>query len=241
MTQISRPRRAPKYELLAETLTERIAAMMPHQVLPTERELTKEFGVSRMTVRQAIARLVTQGLVYNIQGSGTYVAHPDVVAKTLRLTSFSEDMRQRGLVPASRILAHGAVAASGDIARHLDVPAGQELVAIRRLRLADDKPMALESVLIRSDIADWSRISVWDSLYEQLAAQGVLVTRATQSVDAVNLDHTQARHLDQAVGAAALRVTRVSYSDRGLAVEHAETIYRADRYSFEIVVSREGR
>ncbi len=232
-------RRSPKYEVVAAVLEERVRTMKPHDALPTERDLLEDFHVSRTTVRQAIQLLIRKGLVYNVQGSGTYVSNPAVVSKSLRLTGFSEDMRQRGLEPASTVLEQGTVAASPDLAVKLHVAPGAPLIAIRRLRLADDVPMALENVYLVAAVVDLQRIDVGSSLYEQLRDEGVHVTRAAQTIEAVNLDAQQARYLDQAVGAAALRVRRVSFTDRGTAFEHAETIYRGDRYSFDLVVGRD--
>jgi DNA-binding GntR family transcriptional regulator len=232
-------RRAPKYEVLAAALEQRVRSMKAHDALPTERELLEEFGVSRTTVRQAIQLLIRKGLVYNVQGSGTYVSNPAVVSKTLRLTGFSEDMRQRGMEPASTVLEHGTVVASPDLAAKLHISAGDPLVAIRRLRSADGVPMALETVYLVAGLVDRDRIDLVKSLYEQLRDQGVNVVRAAQTIEAVNVDAEQAHRLDQAVGAAALRVQRVSFTDRGIPFEHAETIYRGDRYSFDVVVARD--
>jgi len=231
--------RSSKYERVAATLEERIrAALEPHSSLPTERDLMKEFGVSRMTVRQAIQVLIGRGLVYNIQGSGTYVANPAVISKTLRLTSFSEDMRQRGLTPSSRVLASGTVPAPPKVAEALEVETASPLASVQRLRLADEMPMAIESVYLAATLVDIDGLDTSGSLYDQMAARGARVQRAAQVIGAVNLDVEQARLLDQAVGAAAMRVVRTSVTDRGHAVEYAETIYRADRYSFDVVVTR---
>jgi GntR family transcriptional regulator len=236
----SRERNVSKHEQIAAQLEERIrSSLHAHDPLPTERQLMKDFGVSRTTVRQAIQGLISSGLVYKIQGSGTYVADPAVISKTLRLTSFSEDMRQRGLEPASVVLASGTVAASPEMASVLEVEPGSPLVFVQRLRLADGRPMALESVYLLAELVDATSLDVAGSLYAQLGERGIRVERAAQTIGATNLDSHQARLLDQAVGAAAIRVVRVSYSDRGLAVERAETLYRADRYGFDVVVARD--
>lgn len=235
----SADRRAPKYEVLAAALEQRVRAMNARDALPTERELLEEFGVSRTTVRQAIQLLIRKGLVYNVQGAGTYVSNPAVVSKTLRLTGFSEDMRQRGMEPASTILAQGTVVATSELAAKLHIGPGDPLIAIRRLRSADGVPMALETVYLVAALVDLDHIDLTNSLYERLRDEGVNVTRAAQAIEAVNVDAEQARHLDQAVGAAALRVQRVSFTDRGTSFEHAETIYRGDRYSFDVVVGRD--
>jgi GntR family transcriptional regulator len=239
VTATSRPRPDTKYSALAAALEDEIAGMGPHDALPTERELMRQFSVSRMTVRNALARLVARGIVYNVQGSGTYVADPEVVTKTIRLTSFTEDMQQRGLAPESRVLATSRVDAPSELARRLHVETGAGLVFVRRLRLANGTPMALEVVHLVEAGVDWPSVDLEGSLYEQLAHQGVRVVRAAQTIGALNLDAEQARHLDQAVGAAALRVQRVGLTDRGQPFEHAETLYRADRYTFDVVVARE--
>ena len=231
-------RRKPKYEALAAVLEERIQSMEAHQALPTEREMLGEFHVSRATVRQAIQLLIQKGLLYNVQGSGTYVANRAVVSKTLHLTGFSEDMRLRGLEPASEVIDLGTATANGEMATKLHVAEGTPLLQIRRLRLADQVPMALEQVFLVASMVNGVELDGRGSLYDQLRENGVTVWRAAQSIDAVNLDAEQAHHLEQAVGAAALRVRRVSFSDRGDAFEYAETIYRGDRYNFDIVVGR---
>jgi GntR family transcriptional regulator len=230
---------APKYERLADTLQELVRTMPPDHSIPTERELLEEYGVSRATVRQAIRLLVQRGLVYNIQGSGPYVTNPAAVSKTLRLTSFSEDMRQRGLEPASQILGYETVNPPADIAAKLNVPADASLVWINRLRLADSVPMALENSFLVAALVERQEIDPTGSIYEQLERAGIVPWRAAQTIGVVNLDVHQAHQLDQAVGAAALRVERVSYTKRGEAFEYAETVYRGDRYNFDIVVGRE--
>lgn len=226
-----------KYEQLVASLQEKIATMAPHAALPTERALREEFALSRTTVRRAIQVLLRNGLVYNIQGSGTYVANPAVVSKTLRLTGFSEDMKQRGLAPSSQVLKQGPAAASAELASLLEVDLGAPLLMLHRLRLADEAPMALEEICLVTDrVRAAQPLDYGRSLYEQLNQAGIVVDRAAQTIEAVNLDAEQARHLDQAVGAAALRVTRTTYTDRGQPFERAATTYRGDRYSFEIGV-----
>lgn len=227
-----------KYEQLASTLEARIAPMAPHAALPTERELMEDFSMSRSTVRQAIRVLLGRGLVYNVQGSGTYVSDPEVVSKTLRLTGFTEDMRQRGLEPSSRVISNESLAASPELASTLQVPPGAPLRMLRRLRLADGVPMALETIYLDDDLLASSEVDFDHSIYEQLADAGIVIDRAVQTIRAVNLDVDQAHLLDQAVAAAAIQVSRVTYTDRGQPFEQAVTTYRGDRYSFQISVGR---
>lgn len=229
----------PKYELVADAIDRRAGELNPHDALPSERELMQQLNVSRMTVRRAIEQLVRRGLVYQVHGSGTFVADPSVVTKTLHLTSFTEDMVQRGLTPTTRVLNVGTAPATPEVARRLGIQPEEEVFLLERLRLADGTPMALERVHLPPLGMDWSTIDPATSLYAQMEAGGWTVERAAQTIEAVNLERTQAHALDQAVGAAALRVTRVSYTDAGQPVEHAMTIYRGDRYGYDLVISRD--
>lgn len=229
----------PKYELVADELSRRAGDLAAHDALPSERDLMQQLGVSRMTVRRAIEQLVRRGLVYQVQGSGTFVADPAVVTKTLRLTSFTEDMEQRGLTPTTTVRSTGSTGASAEIARRLGIEPGEEVFVLERLRLADGTPMALERVHLPALGIDWASVDPGTSLYAQMAAEGWTVERAAQTIEAVNLDRETAHALDQAVGAAALRVTRVTYTEAGRPVEHAMTIYRGDRYGYDLVISRD--
>ncbi|MDR0284208.1 MAG: GntR family transcriptional regulator, partial [Propionibacteriaceae bacterium] len=177
-----------KYEAVAAELRARVHLMQPDESLPTERRLAEEFTVSRTTVRQAIRALIAEGLIYNVQGSGTYVAPPGLVSKTLRLTGFSQDMRQRGLVPSSRILVLETVAATGDIAAKLGIPAAGKVFHVWRLRAADGAPMALEHVWLPEAVAVAVHFQMEQSLYDQLEAAGYTVARAAETIDAVNVD-----------------------------------------------------
>ena len=229
----------PKYAAVAAALAERIrTGLAVHDALPTERQLQAEFGVSRDTVRRALARLAAAGRVYNVQGSGTYVADPSLIRKTLRLTGFSADMRERGMVPSSRPLDCRTEPCPAEPARALGIEAGNDVVLLRRLRLADGEPLALETARLLPDAFGGTAPDPDGSLDAQLAATGHRIVRAVQSIRAVNLDPAQAHLLDQPVGAAALRVVRTGFTARGRAVEHTETLYRGDRYDYETTVER---
>ncbi|MGW3495639.1 GntR family transcriptional regulator [Streptomyces sp. NPDC001020] len=241
MTQNGAMEERPKYERVADELARQARQLQPHDTLPSERDLMQQLGVSRITVRRAIELLGRRGLVYQVHGSGTFVADPDVVTKTLRLTSFTEDMEQRGLTPSTRVLSTQVAPADAEVARSLRIDPGVEVLVLERLRLADGQPMALESVHLPPLGIDWKIIDPTSSLYAQMESIGVSVERASQTIEAVNLHPEQAHALDQPVGAAALRVTRVSYTQPGLPVELAQTIYRGDRYDYDVVISRDAR
>lgn len=232
---------AHKYATVAEGIRATIAASLsPHDALPSERDLMEVYGVSRMTVRAAIARLIDEGLVYNVHGSGTYVGSRDIFSKSPRLTSFTEDMASRGFTASSRVLAAAVVQADEDTARRLAIPTGTDCTSLKRLRLADDIPIAIEEVWLPASLLPLDNLDLGASLYAHLATRGYEVIRAEQEVSAIALDDAQCRLLDVPSGSPALCVTRVSSSFHGKLVEFARDIYRADRYSFHMAVTRDG-
>lgn len=209
------------------------------QAIPSERELCEQFKVSRMTVRQAVDALVVEGLLERVQGRGTFVAQPKVDLQ-LRLVSFPEEMRRRGLEPSLRVLAAERTTAPHPVADALDLPTGVEVYYLRRLRLADGLPMAVEE--------NWVPVGLvpglldgeaHPSVYESLTARGLAPTWGEDTIEAVQLEPEVAGHLDIAAGSAGLRIRRRTFSG-DLAVDYAVSIYRGDRYSLWVPVSAPG-
>lgn len=233
---------ALKYEHVAASIRDSIASSLaPHDALPSERELMAVHGVSRMTVRKAISVLVEEGRVYNVQGSGTFVGSADIFTKTPKLTSFSEDMISRGSVPSSKVLKLARMVAPDHVAAALGLGASNEVTQIRRLRLADSRPIALEEVYLPTSVLDTESLKLDASLYEQLRVAGHEVIRAEQEIKAITLSAMDGELLEVVAGSAALSVTRVSSSRRGQLIEFAHTIYHADRYTFQLAVTRDDR
>ncbi|MFW6724410.1 GntR family transcriptional regulator [Streptomyces sp. MAR4 CNY-716] len=234
---------AAKHETLRRALAEMIdEGLEPHQLLPSERELMQRFGVSRMTVRRAVERLTQEGRVYRVQGAGTFVAPTQTISKSLRLSSFSEDIRARRMAPASRLLELDRTAADMDCARDLFVEPGTPLVYIRRLRTADGEPMCLENVwLPESLVPGLFEHGEPESLYQWLERAGATPEAADQVIRATVLDAPQAELLGVPPHFPALQVQRVTRDTRGRAIERAVSLYRADRYDFRVTIHRERR
>lgn len=233
----------PKYEVLRLQLRRDIeAGMRPHEALPSERELMAHYGVSRMTVREALSRLVDEGLVYRRRGSGSFVADPHTITKSLSLTSFSEDIKARRMAPGTRLVLAERIAAEAQVATDLRLSPGDPVIHLERVRTADRTPMCVENVWLPVEVVgDALDPQSLDSLYERLEAIGAGPTRADQTIRATVVDARQADLLSVPPHSPALVVNRITYDSRGRAVERAGSVYRADRYDLQVTVTRSGR
>jgi len=244
MTDVTNARRAePKYEALRRQLLADITAgMQPHDALPTERKLMQSYGVSRMTVREALSRLADEGRIYRVQGSGSYVADPGTIRKSLALTSFSEDITARRMTPGAKLLTLERADADVAVARDLALSPGDPVVRIVRLRTADGEPMCLERVWLPERLVpELVNDGIGESLYETLAGYGLDPQHADQTIRATVVTAAEGKLLDVPAHSPALQVSRITYDSLGHAVERGHSLYRADRYDFHLSVSRRGR
>ncbi|WP_161880818.1 GntR family transcriptional regulator [Deinococcus alpinitundrae] len=231
---------SPRYVQVARTLESAIerGEYQPGNALPAERELAVRLGVSRVTVRQAIAQLAVRGLVVRRHGSGTFVAPsgpPVRIQHPLsRLTSFTEDMHSRGLSAGGRVLSFTAAHPSVHDAMKLNLSPGQLVYRVRRLRTAGGEALAVEESLLNAGrLGPLSAADVQDvSLYALLQARGAGPVRALRQLRAVNADDELAGLLGVSVGAALLATERLAWDAAGQPVELARAHYRGDRYDF---------
>ena len=140
----------PMYVQIEEHLKQRMqqGEFSVGTAIPSERELTEMFGVSRMTVRQSITNMVNNGLLYREKGRGTFVAAPKVEQPLSGLTSFTEDMLSRGMAPSNRLISFDKMMPYVDVAQKLQLGEGEEVFLVKRIRYADDKPMAIEKTYL---------------------------------------------------------------------------------------------
>lgn len=225
----------PLYHQLYELFQDKIrtAAWKPGDMIPPESELTALYKVSRVTVRKVLDMLVKEGLIVRERGRGSFVAHPKLEHGMTRIVSFTDDMKQRGFVPRTRILFSGLVPAPAGIAQSLSVPEGEELARIDRLRLADEEPMCVEESflvhrympgILDNDFSENSLREVKDRKY------GVRWTRAMQTIQAIPASPEIARLLSIKAGAPVLSFERVTYAQNDIPMEYLRVSYRADRY-----------
>ncbi|NIM94084.1 MAG: UTRA domain-containing protein [Anaerolineales bacterium] len=233
--QIDRESKLPLYQQLYELLRTKIQNKEwgPGDMLPTETELLEQYQVSRATVRQALDELVNESLIYRERGRGTFVSHPTVDQTLVRIVSFTEDMRQRGFKPGTRVLFFGLVPATQELAEKLEVPLGEELVRLERLRLADGEPMSIEeSHLIHSACPgvcdfDYAHNSLRETLEK---ACDIRLTRANQVIRAIPAPDHLVDTLSIQPDTALLFIERISYSQHNLPIEFLRLYHRGDRY-----------
>jgi GntR family transcriptional regulator len=228
--------RSPKGEQLRSILEDLIATLKPGDPLPSERELAVRYDVARMTVRAEITQLAAEGLVARVQGRGTFVAEPRV-AQAAALSSFTEDMRARGLTAGSRVLSHEVVAADELVAARLGLKAAAPVVRIRRVRTADGEPMALEEVCLAAerfgalegaDLEDGSLFEVLETRF------GARFPHADQRVVATEIVGDDANLLRVAPGRAGLLFHTILLDDDGAPVAYAWSLFRGDRYEIRL-------
>jgi GntR family transcriptional regulator len=233
-TDMSITAREPKYWGLKRHLLELLDTMAAGAPIPTERSLADEFDVSRTTVRQALAELTVEGRLHRVQGKGTFVAEPKV-AQRLQLSSYTEDMRAQGLRPSSRLLSIGEETAEGELAAMLGVRAGAKVIRLRRLRLADGEPMAIETTHLPSGRFRGIRkhLAEGGSLYELLTERyGVRMGHAEETIETSLASPAEAELLGADVGLPMLLLSRNSFDVDGKPVEWVHSVYRGDRYKF---------
>jgi GntR family transcriptional regulator len=211
----------------------------PGDAIPSERALVGSLAVSRVTVRQAIADLVAAGVLERVHGKGTYLAGPQVNSR-LHLTSFSREMRERGLVPATVVLAATEQPADDDVCYALRIRSGQSVVRVERLRTADGSPMAYEVGHYPSALFPGLLQRELGSLYDVFASEyGVVVSSGEQTVRAESADAHQAQILGIAKRAPLLVQERVTYAGER-AIEMSTSWYRADRYRIHMAITPRG-
>ncbi|HEY3364438.1 MAG TPA: GntR family transcriptional regulator [Symbiobacteriaceae bacterium] len=217
-------------------------AYRPGDRIPSERELTDQFGVSRMTARQALKELESQGYLYRVQGRGTFVATPKLEQPLIALTSFTEDMLRRGLVAGAQVISSREVLAGFHVGHALGIEQAAPVFRLERLRLADGQPMALEVAHLPVALCpglttvDFSQVSLYGILAERFA---IRLRRASQSLEAVAASAYEAEVLHAREGVPLLLMERLARDEGGRPVEFVRSWYRGDRYRFTTELIRQ--
>jgi GntR family transcriptional regulator len=230
--------RRPKGDQLREILTALIGGMPPGEMLPSERVLAERYGVARGTVRQELDALVTEGLAVRRAGYGTFVAERKFLHSST-LSSFSHDMRARGLRPGATVVSVSVEPAGTPQAVRLEVPIGTPVIHLTRVRTADGAPIALEKAQLPGlRFAGIEDVDFTDaSLYDLLAARwDVHRLTGERRISAVQPTRAEAKLLE-------IPVTQPCFAIEGMArdavgvVEYGRSLYRGDRYDMLVRVT----
>jgi GntR family transcriptional regulator len=221
-----------KQDEIRERVMDLIETMEVGQAIPSERRLCEQLGVSRLTVRAALDELVREGHLTRRHGSGTYVSRPKI-AQPLTLTSFSEDMRRRGMAPGSRTLELSVVSAGARLGRRLQLSPEEPIVRVKRLRLADGEPMALEVLHVPAVmVPGLSQADLENrSFYELLAERyGIVIAAGSQTIEPTVTNEEESEALGVPLHSPAFLFERTTLNEAGRPVEFVRSFYRGDRY-----------
>src|SRR4051812_42715763 len=237
--QIDRTSPVPLYHQLAEQLTAAISegVLRPGDPFENELAMADRLGLSRPTVRRAIAELVNKGLLVRRRGIGTTVAN-QMVHRRAELTSLYDDLAREGRKPRTDVLSLVRDAKDDRAAEALGLPPGTPLVAIVRLRYAGDMPLAIMRNWLPPTMEDLTADQLEeDGLYAVLRAGGIRPTVARQRIGARNATAEERRTLHMSKAEPLVTMTRSAYDADGSPVEFGDHCYRADQYSVDVVVS----
>lgn len=229
------PDYTPRYIEIELRLRSRIARLRPDDSVPSDADLCAEFGVSRMTARNAMQRLVDDGLVVRLPGRGSFVAHRPVDRQLSNLWGFSEEMQARGMRPSSTLVSAELRGVEPDEAAALRLPAGSDVVVVERVRLADTLPMAYElAVLAPQCVGVLEADLATSSLHAAMVSVGVRPHHGRSSVTAQTARAADRRHLGVGPRTALLVERRLIVDEHAVPVEWTESRYVPDRYALSI-------
>jgi GntR family transcriptional regulator len=236
---------SPLYEQLISIIRQNVreGRLSPGDPLPSESEFCEHYGISRSTVRAALAELEEEGLVVRHQGKGSFVSRPRIVRSLHNLYSFTDEITAMGLVPHSRVLAYEVITPGEEIKRHLGLVDPEEKVfSITRIRYAGDEPLALEMAFIPRRICPFLTQAMMEegSLYNALIREaGIRLGHAQETYEAMLLGENEAALLGVPKDSSAFFVQRVSYTDSDDVFEYTVMIVRGDRCRYEVDLTAE--
>ena len=234
----------PYYLQLMDILRDKVqqGEWLPGHQIPGEQDLCEFYHVSRTVVRQALRELEYEGVISRHKGKGTFISLPKISEGLVqKLTGFYQDMVERGLKPGTKVLHQNVVTSNEKIANLLNIPTGQSVIDIQRLRSINDEPIQLVTTYIPYDICPaLATVDLTNrSLYEFLESEcGILLSKGHRYIEAVLANEYEASLLGIERGSPLLLLDSVSYSETGQAIEYYHALHRGDRSRFEVELVR---
>ncbi|MEA4813103.1 MAG: GntR family transcriptional regulator [Anaerolineaceae bacterium] len=234
----------PRTNQVADKIREYLfgQTLVPGACLPPERELSQKFELSRLTLRKILADFEAEGLITRIPNKGTFFSLERVPQNVSRLTSFTQDMQRRNMVSNSIILKAGKFKANPSLCDKLGIAPTEGVFLLRRLRLANKLPMAIEDCFLPEKLAEQIKPEIQDdfSLYKTLQTQlGIFPAKATQIIEVCTLNAEERKLLGKICPPAALFIRRTSGDKNGTIFEYVESKYRGDRYFLTMDLTQE--
>lgn len=240
--EINKKSPIPIYHQLYEILKKKIknGTFKAGEYLPSENKLAEYYGVSRLTVRQALSELVEEGMVKKRRGKGTLIVHPKNIENLTELRGFTDDARMSGHVASSIVFENRLVDAPNVITDKLKLPIGSKVILLKRLRLLDEVPYAIEWAYINPAIdtrilnileMDMSKSSLYDFFRNTLA---IKMQYADETLEVAQADGENAEFLKINAGDCVVLRKRFTYIDDEKCVEYVQSLYRGDKYKFSI-------
>lgn len=227
----------PLYMQIADSLLEQITSgkLPPEERLPSERELSKQLNVSRMTLRAALHVLDSKGLLVRRPGDGTYIAKPKIERQADKLVPFTDGMRKRGYQVSARLIVLEQRLAKVSIASKLRIPVSSAIYYCQRLRLINQEPVMLEQFSVPA--RRFPNLEIYDlekrSFYEIAESEyGITFQQAQQSLEAVAATEFEAELLEIEPGAPLMLERRLAFDPDGQPAEYGQDLYRGDRFRF---------
>jgi GntR family transcriptional regulator len=233
----------PLYSQVRERLRERIAdgTYAPQARLPAESEIGAFFGVSRITVRQALGDLQKEGLIVKVPGKGTFVAQARPSQELARLEGFGEAMSRKGHRIVNRVTRHAQVAAAPDVAARLALAPGAPVTEIRRVRRLDHEPVSFEITYLPTSIGERLRgenLAERDIFLILETDYGIALSHADVRIGAVNADAALAAALRVEPGAALLRIERLTWTADGVPLDFEYLYVRGEAFEYALRLPR---
>ncbi len=233
--------RIPLYYQLLDVIEEKIRseAWPRGEKIPAERELCEMYGVSRITVRKAIEELTRSGKLKRIQGKGTFVAEHPITQQLGMVYSFSQEMEKQGKISSTKVLDIEIIAADDKLADRLNIEQGEQVIVLKRLRLADDQPIMYERTYFKKQRyeklleVDFNKVGLYKTLELEF---GIKSTRAEERFRACELTINEAELLHAKPFSYGLVVQRTLYADDEI-VSWSSLVSKGDSFEFKVVLN----
>lgn len=236
---------ASLYSQVRESLRERIVdgSFAPHSRLPAESEMGVIFGVSRITIRQALSDLQKEGVIFKVPGKGTFVSKPRAYQELAQLEGFGEAMSRNGHEIFNHVISHSSVRALAKIAASLQLPEGATVTEVKRVRYLNREPVSLEVTYLPEAIGERLRKEnlVNRDIFLILENEyGIALGRADLQIGAIAADSVLAQALRIDEGTALLRIERLTHRADGAPLDFEYLYIRGDAFQYRLQLTRRG-